>query len=63
MMEKHVKEIFADYEYLLKKFKKNDYIKNMELFRNKWNDILSQTVLNGSYENCCSEFVDQFFVY
>lgn len=58
-MEKHIKEIFADYEYMLKKFRKNDYIANMELFEKKWKDILCETIDKGDYEQTSNESVDQ----
>lgn len=58
-MEKHIKEIFADYEYMLKKFRKNDYITNMGLFEKKWKDILCETIDRGDYEHISKECVDQ----
>ena len=58
-MEKHIKEIFADYEYMLKKFRKNDYIKNMELFEKKWGEILSNTVDAGNYDEISKETISQ----
>lgn len=58
-MDKHVKEIFADYDYLLKNFKKKQYIKNMQLFRDKWDSILSDTVMQNDHQTVCEEFVKQ----
>lgn len=58
-MNTHTKEIFADYEHYLRKFRKKDYIQNMELFRAKWNEILAATVQAGNYEEVAKDFVEQ----
>ena len=58
-MNKHVKELFADYDHLLKNFKKKQYISNMEWFMDKWNDVLTDTIVRESYKEDCEEFVTQ----
>jgi len=48
-------KIFDDYEVLLKKFRKTDYIKNMEVYRNKYDEEI--TLLAGADSD---EFYEEF---
>lgn len=58
-MENSVKDIFSDYEYMLKKFRKNDYIKNMSLFRDKWGELIAETVDRDNYDDISEKFVSK----
>ena len=37
-------ELFDDYEILLQKFKKSEYIKNMDIYRKKYEDQLKTLI-------------------
>jgi len=56
-MDKQVKEIFKDYEYMLKKFRRKDYIENMKAFRTKWDGLISSTIEAGNFEAVSENFV------
>lgn len=58
-MNRHVKDIFSDCNYFLKKFDDESYKYNMELFRKKWNEIFVDTVLARNYEADSTSFVQQ----
>lgn len=58
-MDKHAKEIFAGYEDLLRKFRKNDYISNMERFTNKWQDVFKETIASDNREEIATNFVNE----
>lgn len=57
-MDKHTKEIFANYEDKLRKFKKNEYIKNMEEFTQRWGQVFSDTIVSDNREEIAANFVD-----
>ena len=42
-------ELFDDYEVLLQKFKKSEYIKNMDLYRKKYEEQL-KTLIDGTLD-------------
>lgn len=57
-MDKHTKEIFADYEDKLRKFKKNEYIGNMEKFKERWEVVFKDTIASENKEEIATGFVN-----
>lgn len=58
-MNRHVKEIFSDCSYFLKRFDDENYKYNMELFRKKWNGTFVDTILANNYDADSASFVSQ----